>query len=311
MVLPFVSTLTPLEEGEWVQLLNATMTGETVIPLGQMTQAQILRADIAVVANPHLSDVLRLKNIKWIQSLWAGVEQLVGQLGPDIPIARLIDPEMARTMAESSLAWTYFVTREMHVYASFQRAHEWRPLPYRHPEGITVGILGLGALGMAAGKRLLEAGFNVVGWSTSPKPQASFDAYYGRSGFTSALQRSDVLVCLLPLTQSTRGLLDRDAFSAMPNGAAVINFARGPIVATDDLVASLNRGDLRHAVLDVFDVEPLPKESPLWDHPKITILPHIAGPTNMRTAAAIVASNIRRYRESGEMPPVVSSTRGY
>jgi glyoxylate/hydroxypyruvate reductase len=125
------------------------------------------------------------------------------------------------------------------------------------------------------------------------------------------LGRCDILVCLIPLTPETRGLVDAGCLSALKPGAALINFARGPIVVAEDLRAALDSGHLAHAVLDVFDQEPLPADSPLWSHPGITVLPHVSGPTDMESAAATVAANLRDYRRTGQPPQGVDAARGY
>jgi glyoxylate/hydroxypyruvate reductase A len=214
-------------------------------------------------------------------------------------------------MAEAVLAWTYYLFRDMPAYATQQRVGNWQQLPYRRPDSVTVGLLGLGALGAAAAVRLRDAGFKVAGWSSSPKQLADVETYAGADGLDEVLARSDILACLLPLTDETSGLLDADFFSRMKPGASLINFARGKIVVTADLVAALDRGQLKHAVLDVFEVEPLPADSRLWQHPSITILPHISAPTDAETAAAIVAKNIGDYRRTGQLPPTVNMARGY
>ena len=224
---------------------------------------------------------------------------------------RLIDPQLSRTMAEAVLAWTYYLFREMPAYAKFQREHVWQQLAYRRPEQVTIGLLGLGALGAASAARLKEAGFNVIGWSRSAKSLAGVETFHGEEGLNRLLSRSDILVCLLPLTSETKGLLNRDRLSKLPGDASLINFARGPVVVDGDLIEALDSGALKHAVLDVFDIEPLPAGNALWDHPAITVLPHISAPTDRETAAAIVAGNILTYRSTGALPTTVDLERGY
>ena len=247
--------------------------------------------------NPDPADVMGLPNLALVHSLWAGVERLVSELGPSAPpIVRLVDPELARTMSEAVLAWTYYLQRDMPAYAAQQRERVWRQLPYRKPSDITVGLLGLGALGSASARRLTEAGFRVVGWSRSPKELSSVETFSGEPGLTALLGASDVVVCLVPLTSETRGLLNAGRFALMKPGAALINFARGPVVVASDLLEALDSGRLSHAVLDVFDDEPLPAASPFWSRPDVTVLPHISAPTDLRTAARVVADNVGRFR---------------
>ncbi|MGE7418403.1 2-hydroxyacid dehydrogenase [Methylobacterium tarhaniae] len=309
----FVGNLDAEEEADFLAALAAALPEETIRPFRHLSAAERAAIRIAIVANPDPAEVAQLPNLAWIQSLWAGVERLVRDLGQSgVPIVRLIDPELARTMAEAVLAWTYYLQRDMPAYRRQQEAGTWRQLAYRPPNETTVGLLGLGALGSAAAERLVGAGFRVSAWSRSPKDvPPGVTGFSGAEGLGDLLATSDIAVCLLPLTGETRGLLEAGRFAAMKPGAALINFGRGPIVATDALLAALDAGQLSHAVLDVFEVEPLPPDSPLWRHPGVTVLPHISGPTTPRSSAAIVAGNVRAYRASGRIPQAVDMTRGY
>jgi glyoxylate/hydroxypyruvate reductase A len=199
----------------------------------------------------------------------------------------------------------------MPAYGMQQRERSWKQLPYRRADSFTVGILGLGALGAAAAIRLRDAGFNVVGWSRSPKQLPDIETYAGPEGVNAVLAKADILVCLLPLTDKTSGMMDAAFFSRLKSGASLINFARGKIIVTADLLDALDRGQVKHAVLDVFEVEPLPADDPIWQHPSITVLPHVAAPTDADTAAAIVAANIGEYRKTGKLPPAVNMVQGY
>ncbi|AWN45317.1 glyoxylate/hydroxypyruvate reductase A [Methylobacterium terrae] len=309
----FLGNLDAEEEADFLAALAHAMPEETVRPFRTLSEAERTGIRVAIVANPDPAEVALLPNLAWIQSLWAGVERLVRDLGDDgVPIVRLIDPELARTMAEAVLAWTYYLQRDMPAYRRQQEAATWRQIAYRPPGEVTVGLLGLGALGSAAADRLVQAGFRVAAWSRSPKQMpAAVAGFSGPEGLAGLLGVSDIVVCLLPLTGETRGLLEAGRLCAMKSGAGLINFGRGPIVATDALLAALDAGRLSHAVLDVFEVEPLPEDSPLWRHPGVTVLPHISGPTTPASAAAVVAGNLRAYRASGRIPAAVDVARGY
>jgi glyoxylate/hydroxypyruvate reductase A len=310
-VLALVTRLDAEAEQDWLLRLQAALPGEEMRSLRELSGAQLADVEIAIVADPDPADLSRIPDLKWIHSLWAGVERLVSELDRDVPVVRLVDPELGRVMAESVLAWVYYLFRHMPEYARLQRERSWRKLTYRRPDEVTVGLLGLGALGAAAASRLRDAGFNVAGWSRGPKNMPGVATFSGETGLDTVLARSDYLVCLLPLTRETAGLLDASRLSRMPEGGSLINFARGPIVVTRDLVALLDKGRLAHAVLDVFDTEPLPSDAPLWTHPSVTVLPHISAPTNMDSAARIAGENIREYRRSGVLPPSVDLGRGY
>jgi len=309
----FMGNLDADEEADFLAALAQALPEETIRPFRAQGEAERASVRVAIVANPDPAEVALLPNLAWIQSLWAGVERLVRDLGTGaVPIVRLVDPELARTMAEAVLAWTYYLQRDMPAYRRQQEAATWCQLPYRPPGTMTVGLLGLGALGGAAADRLVQAGFRVAAWSRSEKAAApGVTGFSGPGGLSGLLGTSDIVVCLLPLTGETRGLLDAGRLSAMKPGAGLINFGRGPIVVTDALLAALDAGQLSHAVLDVFEVEPLPPESPLWRHPGVTVLPHISGPTTPASAAAVVAGNVRAYRGTGRIPAAVDVARGY
>jgi glyoxylate/hydroxypyruvate reductase A len=199
----------------------------------------------------------------------------------------------------------------MPAYAAQQRERIWLPHTYVAAGEVTVGILGLGELGRAAAARLVDAGYRVTGWSHSAKAVNGVETFTGVAGLHMVLARANIVVVLLPLTSETHHLLNAERIAAMREGASVINFARGAVVSTDALLQALDGEKLSHAVLDVFDEEPLPTNSVLWNHPKITVLPHISAPTNRDSAAKIVASNIARFRESGATPVLVDAKRGY
>lgn len=314
--IPYLFQGQPPKAGAWLQALAQAMPDETIVTLEQMSAHDLAHAEVAIVANPDPQDVKKLPNLRWVQSLWAGVERLVADLhDTPLPIVRLVDPQLATTMAEAVLAWTLYLHRDMPAYARQQALKIWQPLPYVRPQRKTVGILGLGLLGRAAAQTLLAAGFQVAGWSRS-LPENTVDlaqvsCFAGPDGLSQILQRSDILVCLLPLTAQTHGLLDAGKLALLPRGASIINFARGAILHSDAVLAALDSGQLGHAVLDVFEQEPLPQQNALWPHTQVTVLPHISGPTDLESAAQIVASNIAAWRARGEIPAAVDRGRGY
>ena len=215
----FVSRSDPSSEAEWITALTAAMPNETILSFSQMTEDQRAATEFAIVANPDPADIAKLTGLKWIHSLWAGVERLVAELGKTAPpLVRLTDPELSRVMAEAVLAWTYYLQRDMPRYRAQQDDAVWVELDYRHPNDMTVGLLGLGALGTASVERLNHAGFNVIGWSRSQKSIEGAETYSGDAGLTKLLGRSDIFVCLVPLTPETRGLVDARRLSQMKKG---------------------------------------------------------------------------------------------
>ncbi|KZM52052.1 glyoxylate/hydroxypyruvate reductase A [Labrenzia sp. OB1] len=297
----------------WEELLPEALSGIAEIkPFADMTDEERHAATLAIVANPDPAEVAALPNLVWMQSLWAGVERLTAELPEDGPlIVRLTDPQMAETMSEAVLAWTLYLHRDMPRYMAQQRLKIWHEHEYLAAADRTVGILGLGNLGSAAAQRLHANGFNVLGWSRSEKTLEGISCHHGPEGLLTVLTRSDIVVLLMPLTDETRGMIGAAELQACKQGACLINFARGPILDTRALIAALDHGPLAHAVLDVFETEPLPASDPLWQHEKVTVLPHVSAPTTRSTASRIVAGNIERYFRTGEIPPSVDRKRGY
>jgi glyoxylate/hydroxypyruvate reductase len=312
LIIPFVSQLDAEEERIWLEALSQAMPQEQIVSFNELDASVLATAPLAIVANPKTSDIARMPNLVWVHSVWAGVEKLMEERAKQsFAIVRLVDPELSRTMAEAVAAWTLYLHRDMPAYAMQQMQRVWQPLPYRRPAQCSIGFIGFGELGQASAVALQYLGFPVMAWSRTPKGASGVETFQGDDGLARMLNRSDIAICLLPLTRETRGLVDGDFFTSMRPGASFINFARGPIVVTDDLLAALDSGHLKHAVLDVFDTEPLPAHSPFWGHPKVTVLPHISAPTNPATAARVVATNIGTYRTTGEIPAPVSRERGY
>lgn len=311
-VIPFVAARDDAQAAAWVVALQQAMPRLRVVLLADMDEAEKAACTVAVVANPDPALLSQLPKLRWMHSVWAGVERLVAGFGnTGIKIVRLVDPQLAETMAEAVLMATLYLHRDMPAYARQQGLQVWQALDYVRPDKKTVGLLGLGALGEAASRRLLGAGFKVDGWSRQPKHLAGVNCLTGESGFNELLAQADILVCLLPLTPHTRGLLDADALARLRPGASLINFARGPIVVDEALRAALDSGHLKHAVLDVFATEPLPAGEWPWRHPRVTVLPHCSAPTDRDTASAIVAANIGRYLADGTLPTSVDTSQGY
>ncbi|MCP1120804.1 glyoxylate/hydroxypyruvate reductase A [Robbsia andropogonis] len=299
--------------------LQAAMPHERIVPFFALTDAERAKCTVAIAANPPSDHVRALPALRWVHSVWAGVEGLVADLSIDadtrvggpLRIVRLVDPALAETMSEAVLAWTLYLHRDMPYYAAQQRTPQWLQRDYVRAADRSVGLLGVGALGEAAAKRLVAAGFKVSGWSRGRKAIEGVQCLCGPDEMHAMLQTSDIVICLLPLTAETRGVLGSEALSALKPGAALINFARGAIVDDDALRAALDSGSISHAVLDVFAQEPLPTASWHWSHARVTVLPHIAAPTDRLSASAIVAANIARFRNNGSIPEVVDFQRGY
>ncbi|MFZ6657916.1 2-hydroxyacid dehydrogenase [Undibacterium sp. TJN19] len=311
-VIPFIAAHGYPHTQAWIAALQLALPDEHIVAFDELTEEARAACQVAIVANPDPADLKQLPQLVWIHSVWAGVERLVADLGnTDLKIVRLVDPQLASTMAEAVLAWTLYLHREIPAYARQQAQKLWQARDYVRPEERTISLLGLGALGEAAANRLLQSGFKVCGWSRKPKTIANIECFTGEHGLPAMLAKTDILVCLLPLTTDTKGLINAQMLAGLPTGASLINFARGAIVNAADLHVVLDNGHLAHAVLDVFETEPLPVADWQWQHPQVSVLPHCAAPTDRTTASRIVAENIRRYRDTGELPQTVDVARGY
>jgi glyoxylate/hydroxypyruvate reductase A len=311
-MIPFISQLPENEQIIWIAALNKALPDELIVTSTDMTLADKKQCQLAIVANPNPVHLAEFENLIWLHSVWAGVEHLMTSLADSpIEIVRLIDPMLRQTMAEAVFAWSLYLHRDMPRYPKQQTNKHWLQHQYIPASERRIGLLGLGELGQESAKQLKQNGFNVMGWSRNKKLLADITTYSGEQGLAEMLAQSDILVCLLPLTPATQGLINEQLLAKLPKGSAVINFARGAIINTEDLLNTLNSQHIDHAVLDVFEHEPLSENSELWQNPNITILPHISAPTNLNSACQIVAKNIIQFRQSGQLPVCVDKKTGY
>ncbi|HXA72180.1 MAG TPA: glyoxylate/hydroxypyruvate reductase A [Stellaceae bacterium] len=269
--------------------------------------------DAALVWKPPAGLLASLPNLKMIVSLGAGADHLLedASLPRHVPVVRLVDPYMTEAMSEYVLTQVLRLHRQDFAYRAQQHARLWRELPQPNASERRVGVLGLGELGSDAARKLAVFGFSVGGWSRSERRSPGIESFHGREGLMALARRSDILVCLLPLTRETEGILDARLFAAMPKGAAIVNAARGRHLVEADLLAALESGQLSAAVLDVFSEEPLSPAHPFWGHPKIIMTPHAAAATHAPTAAVGVAENLRRLSDGRPLINVVDLARGY
>ena len=311
-IVPFISMLPKADIDDWLKVLKKKLPKERVAKFSSLKKSDYKKIDVAIVANPNPTEVKKLINLKWVQSVWAGVEKLVESFkGEKVKIIRLVDPEMNRTMAEAVLSWVLYLHRDMHFYRIQQNKRIWKENDYIKPSKKIVSFIGLGELGSASAAKLIKNGFNVCGWSRGKKNISKVKSFTGKLGLKKMLKQTDILVCLIPLTKQTKYLLNYKTLSYLKRGASIINFARGAIINVKDLVRHLNSGKIKHAVLDVFEQEPLPKASILWKHKNVTVLPHISAHTDMDTASDIVCKNIKMYRLKNRIPKSVDKVRGY
>ncbi len=288
----------------WLPLL------QQALPQDRFLLSADEKIDVALLATPPAGTLERLKGAKLIQSLWMGVEKLLADpaLPEGVPLARLIDPGMVAAMSESVLAHVLDWHRHHYRYRDYQQRTRW----HRHRQYLasdrTVGLLGLGELGSDAARKLLALGFKVAGFSRRPR---KLEGVTCSTDLLSIAQMSNALVCVLPLTPQTHGILNSRVLNQIRKGGCLINVARGGHLVVGDLLTALDSGHLAHAYLDVFDEEPLPADDPLWRHPRVTITPHSAALTEPRTAIQKIVENIERVRR-GERPlHLVDFAAGY
>jgi glyoxylate/hydroxypyruvate reductase A len=295
----------------WIEGFRAALPDETIRVFPEIGDPAAI--DVALVAKPPAGELAKLPKLRLICSLWAGVDGLLRdpRFPRQIPLARLIDPYMTQAMSESALAHVFAAHRQLDVYRRQQAGGVWQLHAQPRAQDRRVGILGLGALGGDAALKLKALGFDVAGWSRRPRALPGIQSFAGSDQLPAFLGRSEILVCLLPLTDDTRGLLDARAFGALPAGATVINLARGGLIVERDLLAALDRGHVGAAVLDAFDVEPLPPDHPFWRHPRVQITPHAAAISDPRSVVSVIAANIKRFRAGEPVQNLVDLAAGY
>ena len=300
------------ERDAWAAALRQALPGHHLcLARGEVADAQI---DAAIVANPPPGQLQGLPRLRLIQSLWAGVDRLLADatLPAAVPIARMVDPAMNTAMAETALWATLGLHRGFFGYARQQQQGLWLQHPQRRADELPVLVLGLGQMGQAVARRLLQQGYPVAAWRrAASEPQPGVQMHSGKDGLHTALAGARVLINLLPLTPDTRGILDADLLARLPRGAALVNLARGAHLVDADLLAALASGQIGHAVLDVFQAEPLDSSHPFWAHPQVTVLPHVAALTDERSAAAVVAANIDALDRGAPLAHLVRRDAGY
>jgi glyoxylate/hydroxypyruvate reductase A len=269
--------------------------------------------DYALVWKPPKGELKTYPNLKVIFSIGAGIDHLASdpELPTHVPIVRMVEPALTAGMTEFVLMSVLTHHRRMLDYAAQRARKLWREIDQVPPWERRVGVMGLGVLGGEAAVKLAGLGFDVAGWSRAPKTLPGVTSFHGPGGFIPFLNRTQILVCLLPLTAETENILNARAFAALPRGAALVSVGRGRLVVEEDLLAALDSGQLGEATLDVFRREPLPEDSPFWEHPRVVLTPHMASFTLAPGACKFVIDNIRRFEAGQALLHVVDLEKGY
>ncbi|MBE9553640.1 MAG: glyoxylate/hydroxypyruvate reductase A [Proteobacteria bacterium] len=267
----------------------------------------------ALVWRPPRGVLRTFPNLKAIFSIGAGVDHLFSdpELPEGVPVVRMVEPELTRGMTEYIVLHVLRHHRRQSEMEANQRVGKWEMISVPTAPSCKVGIMGLGELGGAAALALAALEFDVAGWSRSPKEFSGVECFHGDFGMDSFLARSEILVCLLPLTAETEGILNTDLFGKLPKGASLINAARGGHQVEEDILAALESGQLSEATPDGFREEPLPAGHPFWCHPRVTVTPHNASLTDPNGAVRQVIENIQRIRRGEPPSNIVDSKAGY
>ncbi len=254
----------------------------------------------------------RFPNLKVIFSVGAGADQFdYSRLPPGVRVVRMIEPGIAQSMTAYITFSVLALHREIPMYLRQQQKREWKKGLIAPTEACRVGIMGLGTLGQAAALQLLSLGFRCSGWSRTPKSVSGVTCWSGDDQLQPFLAESDILVCLLPLTSRTRGILNSDVFNQLPAGAGLIHAGRGQQLNHQDLLTALDSGQLSQAIVDVTDPEPLPEDSPFWTHPALWLTPHIASETQPETSVRVLLENIRCHQRGAPIEGLIDPQRGY
>lgn len=274
-----------------------------------------LEAEVAVCWQTPPGLYAQMPNLKLVHSIAAGVDNVIAEQDlREVPVCRVVDPMLAEGMLQFVLWGVLHFHRHLDAALASQRLKEWKRPLQTPASSCRVGLMGLGELGGLIATRLPTLGYSVSGWSRTPHELPgvkSFSGHGGEHGFEAFLAQTDVLVCLLPLTAQTRGILGCSTFDALPKGSALIHCGRGEHLVEADLIAALGSGQLRGAIVDVFEQEPLAPEHPLWSTPGVVVTPHMATMATFDVVVQQVARNIAQLRAGAPLFNRVDTARGY
>ena len=269
-------------------------------------------AEVAVCWSPPPGALAAYPRLRLIHAIAAGVDNILcdPQL-PALPLCRVVAPDLTVAMTEFITWGVLYYHRDLDRVIANQRNRIWHRIPLAAASSCSVGIMGVGQLGAHVAGELLRMGFKVRGWSRQEKTVEGMEGFHGEAQFEDFLGGTDILVCLLPLTAQTQGILNRATLSALPAGAALIHVGRGGHLVSAEVQAMLENGHLRGAILDVFEKEPLSVESPFWSMPNVIVTPHIAAAASYDSVLDQIEENIRRLQQGEALLNVVDRSSGY
>ncbi len=309
MAILLISTIGPMTP--WVERLSAALPDEDV----RVIDAPGAPGDIeiAVLARPRPGLFATLPNLKLVISLRAGVDDLLADTGlsPEVAVCRAQEPGGDKMIEEYALLHVLRHHRHMPDFIAAQARGEWINPGVAPAEERNVGFLGLGVNGLSSARRVRDLGFRVAAWTRTARTEPGIEIFHGADALGRFLARTEILVSLLAVTPETTNILNADNLALLPQGASLINLGRGEHVVDADLIASLDRGHLSAATLDVFRTEPLPADHPFWTHPRITVMPHTARRPRAANIIPQAIENIRRFRAGEALLQPVDRARGY
>jgi glyoxylate/hydroxypyruvate reductase len=296
---------------DWVKALQNQHPGMNIYVYPEKHEQE--EVEFALTWNHPRGLFKNYPNLKVIASMGAGVDHIISDesIPESVSITKVIDDTLTEDMSDFVLSQVMNHIRGLHFYNKNQKDKKWERFQYQRPQDTKVGIMGLGVLGNAVADKLHKNYFNVYGWSKTEKSCDNVTSFHGKEQLEEFLQHSEILVCLLPLTEDTKNILNADLFDMLPEGAYVINVARGEHLVEHDLMEMINNGHLSGASLDVFREEPLPEEHPFWEHDKINITPHIASVTKPESVVPQIAENYDRMMENEPLKNKVELEKGY
>lgn len=252
-------------------------------------------------------------NLKLISATGAGVDHYL--LDPEfprhLPLVRIVDQSFAARMADYVTSWVMFHHRDIAHYLEAQKRHEWAFKVMRPAAEVSIGVMGLGQMGALTAARLAALGYDVRGWARNPHEIEGVACFAGEAGFRPFLEKTEILINLLPLTPHTRGILSSQTFAEMPTGGVLISAGRGGHMIEADIMAALNGGQLRAATIDAFQTEPLPPDHAFWDQRGLYVTPHCSSTASLETTVDGFAENVRRFRQGRPLQNLVDYEQGY
>ncbi len=295
----------------WVETLKEQHPGLNIFVYPEDHDAE--EVEFALTWNHPRGLFKNYPNLKVIASMGAGVDHIISdeRLPEDVTITRVVDDMLTQDMSDFVLSLVMNNIRGLHYYTKAQKEKKWDRFQYQRPKDTKVGIMGMGVLGNAVSEKLHKNGFKIYGWSRTEKDCENVTSFHGKDQLEEFLENSEILICLLPLTEDTENILNADLFDMLPESAYLINVARGEHLVEHDLLEMIDNGHLSGASLDVFREEPLPDEHPFWQHSKINITPHIASHTNPASVIPQIVDNYERMKENEPLKNKVELEKGY